>query len=297
VSLSEISLSADTVGIGDLVDLSFVIDMPPGMVAFLPDSLDASNFESFESVRWTSDAAETGGLAVPEFPIFVARSREAVRADFSNDGDLVGSWSAFRAEPSRTPSARLLMIPPQPLWVASVLEIEDASNGIQPRPVADVVGRARHWPATIFVVLFGALLAWAIITSVRAAWISVRDRPAPPPDPRLAALAAFDALIAEGPHRVGDVRRFYTRASDITRRFVEVLDQRWGPAQTSTELMTDLETAAQRQGFTSMPEVDALTGVMEHAEAVKFGGDRPEADAAEREVSEVRSWIEGVQSP
>lgn len=313
VSVSEINLTADTVSIGDLVDLSFVVDLPEGTILFVPDSLDTSNFESFEPVRWSAEsrpaggalltvtypliAFQVGGIALPEFPIFVARSSEAVRADFSGDGDLVGSWTAFRAEPSATPSARLLMIPSQPLWVASVLEIEDASNGVQPRPVADVVGGARHWPATMLLVLFGALLTWVVFTSSRAVWISIRDRPLPPPDPRVSALAAFDALLAEGLHRQGDVRSFYTRASDITRRFVEVLDQRWGPAQTSTELMTDLERATQRPDFTSIPEVDALTGVMGHAEEVKFGGDRPAADDAEREVSEVRSWIEGTPSP
>jgi hypothetical protein len=313
VSVSEINLTADTVSIGDLVDLSFVVDLPQGTILFVPDSLDTSNFESFEPVHWSIEsqsdggarltvtypliAFQVGGIAVPEFPIFVARSSESVRADFSSEGDRVGSWTAFRGEPSATPSARLLMIPPQPLWVASVLEIEDASNGVQPRPVADVVGGARHWPATLLLVLFGALLTWIVFTSSRAAWISVRDRPLPPPDPRLAALAAFDALLAEGLHRQGDVRSFYTRASDITRRFVEVLDQRWGPAQTSTELMTDLERATERPDFTSIPQVDALTGVMGHAEEVKFGGDRPAADDAEREVSEVRSWIEGTPSP
>ena len=34
-----------------------------------------------------------------------------------------------------------------------------------------------------------------------------------------------------------------------------------------------------------------------YGEEVKFGGDRPAADDAEREVGEVRSWIEGTSSP
>ena len=36
VSVSEITLSHDTVSIGDLVDLSFVIDMAPGTIVFVP---------------------------------------------------------------------------------------------------------------------------------------------------------------------------------------------------------------------------------------------------------------------
>ncbi|MGB1655951.1 MAG: hypothetical protein ACPHQP_00455 [Longimicrobiales bacterium] len=313
VSVSAITLSHDTVGIGDLVDLSFVIDMAPGTIVFVPDSLDSSDFESFESVRWTSQngvdggvrltvtyplmAFQVGGIAVPEFPIFAARGSEARSAGFASDGDLVGRWSAFRAEPGETPSARMLMIPPQPLWVASVLEIEDASNGVQPRPVADVVGGERHWPATILAILFGIVFIGILSTSAHAVWVAIRDRPVAAPDPRLATLAALDALLEEGPHRGGDVRAFYTRASDITRRFVEVFDQRWGPARTSTELMGDLETAVRRPDFVPIPEVEPLTGVMEHAEEVKFGGDRPDAEEAERELSAVRRWVEGAEAP
>lgn len=313
VSVSGIRLSGDTVGIGDLVDLSFVVDMAPGTIMFMPDSLDSSDFESFEPVRWISEpgpgetvrltvtyplmAFQVGGIAVPEFPIFAARASEAQGVGFANEGDFVGSWSAFRAEPGRTPSARMLMIPAQPLWVASVLEIEDASNGVQPRPAADVVGGRRQWPATILATLFGLVFLSALFTSVHTAWIAIRDRPLPPPDPRTAALTALDALLEEGLHRGDDIRSFYTRASDITRRFVEAFDQRWGPARTSTELMSDLESAVQRPDFIPIPDVAPLTDVMEHAEEVKFGGERPNAEDAERELSAVRGWVEGADSP
>ena len=101
VSVSGITLSHDTVGIGDLVDLSFAIDLAPGTIVFVPDSLDSSDFESFESVRWTSQegangavrltvtypliAFQVGGIAVPEFPIFAARGSEARSAGFASD--------------------------------------------------------------------------------------------------------------------------------------------------------------------------------------------------------------------
>ena len=52
VSVSDITLSSDTVGIGDLIDLSLVIDLAPGTIVFLPDSLDTSDFESFGQVQW-----------------------------------------------------------------------------------------------------------------------------------------------------------------------------------------------------------------------------------------------------
>lgn len=61
--------------------------------------------------------------------------------------------------------------------------------------------------------------------------------------------------------------------------------------------MGDLETAVRRPDFVPIPEVEPLTGVMEHAEEVKFGGDRPDAEEAERELSAVRRWVEGAEAP
>ena len=313
VSVSDITLSRDTVEIGDLIDLSLVIDLAPGTIVFLPDSLDTSDFESFGRVQWTADslasdrvrlavtypliAFQVGRIEVPEFPIFAARKREAANAQFAEEGDHVGRWSSFRNAPSETPSARMLMIPEQSLWVTSILDLEDASNGVRPQPLADVVGGARHWPATILLVLFGTLFTWVLATSGNKLWEAYRNRPTPPVDPRLAALNAFDALLEEGLHRDGDVRGFYNRASNITRRFIEVFDQRWGPAHTSTELMSDLETAAVLPRFAKIAAVENLTEVMEHAEEVKFGGERPPADEAERDVSAVRAWVEETESP
>jgi len=313
VSVSGITLSSDTVGIGDLIDLSLVIDLAPGTIVFLPDSLDTSDFESFGPVHWSSDTAvsdgvrlkvtypliafQVGRIAVPEFPIFAARESEAKRANFAEEGEHVGNWTSFREAPSATPSARMLMIPAQPLWVRSILDLEDASSGVQPQPIADVLGAARHWPATILVALFGTLLLWVIVTSGNALRAAYHTRPRPPADPRLAALEEFDALLAEGLDRGDDVRSFYTKASNITRRFVEVFDKRWGPAHTSTELMNDLETAATLPDFARITKVNNLSEVMGHAEEVKFGGERPTADEAKHEVRAVRSWVAETESP
>ena len=313
VSVSGITLSSDTVGIGDLIDLSLVIDLAPGTIVFLPDSLDTSDFESFGPVRWNSESAVTEGvrltvtypliafqvgrISVPEFPIFAARESEATQAQLAQEGDHVGSWSSFRESPSATPSARMLMIPELSLWVTSILDLEDASNGVQPQPVADVLGAARHWPATVLIVLFGALLLWVIVTSGNVLWAAYQTRPTPPLDPRLAALEEFDALLEEGLYSGADVRSFYTKASNITRRFIEVFDKRWGPAHTSTELMNDLKTVATLPSFARTAKVNNLTEVMGHAEEVKFGGERPPAEEAKREVRAVRSWIADAESP
>ena len=65
-----------------------------------------------------------------------------------------------------------------------------------------------------------------------------------------------------------------------------VLEARWGPSWTSTELMDDLRSSPARQS-------GDLELEMGDAELVKFAGDRPEPDGAEAHWQAVHDWIEG----
>ena len=307
VSVSDIAVSADTIGIGDLVDLTFSVSLAPGTLAFLPDSLEAAEFESFGPVEWTRSergdggtdlsvtypliAFQVGAVEVPEFAIFAARTVEAVRAGYASSGDVVGTWASFREEPAAVSSAVLITIPSRGLWVASVLLLEDATNGIAPRPPADIVGGERHWPSISLLLGFSVLLLWVLATSTRVWMARVRAVDLPAPDPRGSALAALDALLAEGAHRTGEVRGFYERSSEIVRRYVEGFDRTWTPSWTSTELMSDLEVAAERRAVDPLPEVDDLSEEMLAAETVKFGGARPDAERAEVHWRTVRGWV------
>ncbi len=313
VSVSDIAVSADTIGIGDLVDLTFSVSLAAGTLAFLPDSLEAAEFESFGPVEWTRSergdggtdlsvtypliAFQVGAVEVPEFSIFAARQIEAVRAGYASPGDVVGTWTSFREEPAAVSSASLITIPSRSLWVASVLLLEDATNGIAPRPPADIVGGERHWPSIVLLFGFSALLLWVLGTSSRAWMAQVRSRNLPTPDPRSSALAALDELFAEGAHRAGEVRGFYERSSEIVRRYVEGFDRAWSPSWTSTELMSDLEVAAEQRAVDPLPEVDDLSEEMQAAEAVKFGGARPDAERAEIHWRTVRGWVAEAAPP
>jgi hypothetical protein len=302
LTVLEASISADTIGIGDGFDVTLRIELAPGSVAFLPDSLYGSGFEPLGSVEWTRSAEneitatypliafQVGTVEVPEFEVFAASLAEGVAAGVASSGDVVGDFGRFVDNVSALPSARLRSVPPMSIWVASVLIVEDVAVGFRPRPPADVWGANRN--AIAMALGFGSLilLFWVASGATRE-WLNRRAMAARALDARRQALAELDELLASGLHHEGRVREFFRRSSDIVRRYVEHLEDRWGPAWTSTELMTDLRDAP------VAPVTEDLEGEMASAETVKFGGDRPDVERADEHVRTVRQWIEDQPLP
>lgn len=306
--VGEARLTADTIEIGDLFDLTFEVSLPSGGILFMPDSITAANFEPFGRVEWTvaeiSDggarlsvvypliAFQIGTVEIPDFDVFTALQSESESAGFSSSGDVVGDWESFRSEPAAVPSARIQGIAEQRLYVNSVLVMDDLTEGLTPRPAADVSGGDRHWPATLLLLGFTASLLGVAGTTVREVLANRRANVEVfTVDPRTHALSELDALLQEAPHLAGRTQSFYERSSEIVRRYVEAFDDVWNPAWTSTELMTDLDQRrADLDGSDLSPEMTA-------AEMVKFAGDRPDAESAESHWQRVRSWVAGSEGP
>jgi hypothetical protein len=305
-----VSLSPDTVPIGDRFDVRLSIIVPEGMVLFLPDSLEGSGFEPFGPVEWSEvDAAagrtvlsvtypllafDLGSIAVPEFEVFAARRNESEAAGLSTPGALLGSWDAFRQAPASAPSARLASVPEQRVWVATVLALDDLTQQLAPRPAADVWGGDRQWAASVLVVVFALALAAIAAASVRAWRASAGvggGRGTPEVAPRSGALIALDELLATGLHVDGRTKEFFTRSSMIVRDYVETFDSDWDRAWTGSELMSALAATMDAGAC------DILVTEMRLAEAVKFGGCRPDAGMAEAHWRAVRDWIEATPAP
>lgn len=291
-------ISADTVGLGDAVDLRLWISMAPGSVLFLPDSLHAPGFEPLGPMRWSADrerstvevtypliAFQIGDLVVPEFEVYGAAREEGVAAGMASTGDLVGNFDSFVDGAEHVPSARLRTVPPHGLWVGSVLIVEDASGGLRPRPPADVAGGSVSLLPLLLGLASAAALAWALIVGI-GAWRRERAATLAAVSARDAALAALAELRDSGAHREGRTHDFFTRSSEVVRRYVETLRAIWGPAWTSTELMEELRSTP--DGTRS----DELTREMAGAEAVKFGGRRPDPEEAESHLDVLYEWVE-----
>lgn len=307
--LQAVDLSADSVEIGDRFDVELELRLAAGEVAFFPDSLAGPGIEPFEGVSWSVQASgaggflltvtypllayQTGPVRVPDFDVFVGPRPEAVAAGLADDDDLVGSWEAFRAAPARVPSVRLLPVPPQQVMVATVLGLDDITTQITPRPAADLSGGNRDWVSTFLVAIFGILLTGIAVSSTRD-WIRYRSRvpPEPPPTPLERALTALDLLAASGMHADGRLREFYAGWSDVVRRYVEELDSAWSPAWTSTELMADLQGPRRAVATGRAVGPEEIAGIMRKAEEVKFGGRRPDPDAALEDLGRARGWLD-----
>lgn len=297
LTVDSVRLSADTIGLGDGVDLRLWISTAPGSVLFLPDSLFAPGFEPLGAVRWSADrersavevtypliAFQIGDLEIPEFEVYGAAREEGVAAGMASTGDLVGDFEAFVDGAGELPSARLRPVPAQRISVLSVLIVEDASGGLRPRPPADVAGGSVSVLAVLLGLMSAVGLTWALAVGI-GSWHRERAAALAAISARQAALNALDDLRASGAHRDGRTRDFFTRSSDVVRRYVESLRSIWGPAWTSTELMDDLRSTP--EGTSS----EGLTQEMAEAEAVKFGGRRPDPDEAEAHLDVLYGWV------
>jgi hypothetical protein len=327
VTVSDVVLSADTIAIGDRFDLSMTLTLPDDRLAFIPDSLIGPGFEPLGPVEWsTVEAApqpapataggsgsdtyritvtwpliafDVGTVVVPGFDVFAALSEESETAGLATPGSAVGSWSDFREAPAAVPSALLLEVPGRQLWVASVLTLAEEVQTIAPRPPADVSGGDRNWPATFLIVLFGLTLTGVLTTSARDLAVRAGVGRQTQRGPRARALAALDALFADELHRSDRVQAFYGRSSEVVREYVEGFDPRWNRAWTSTELMRGLlESDGWEAASTATPgpastsaSARTLSDEIAGAEAVKFGGVRPDPDEAERYWHALRAWI------
>ncbi len=308
VTVTRVAVSADTLELGDRFEVLLDLRLAPGSVAYVPDSLSGPGFEPFGPVQWSVDpmndggavlsvrypliAFEVGEVAVPGFDVFAADAEEGRAIGSAAAGSPVGSFEVFVEGVSRVPSARLTSVPAQEVWVASVLQLDDMTHAIAPRPPADVAGGDRDWPATVLTLLFGFTILTIAAVSVRD-WSDARRKVAGAgvTSPRSVALTSLDALLDEGLHRSGLTREFFDRSSAIVRRYIEPMDARWSPAWTSSELMRGLTG---RESSLGAPDAGSVADEMHSAEAVKFGGVRPDPDAAETHVRRLRHWIEAT---
>ncbi|MDA0329682.1 MAG: hypothetical protein O2958_11815 [Gemmatimonadetes bacterium] len=297
------TLSADTIAIGDAFDLQITVLLPSGQTLFLPDSLDSTDalapagrvvwaervsdgVRSLE-VTYPLIALDVGVVTVPRFEILVGSGGPL-------DAPAVIPVYAVGEADATTGGLLRVAVPEQRLFVASVLLMEDITQGIVPRPAADVWGGDWHGPSIFWIVASTLLLGGVLTVSARdllAYQGRTRSEARAPVPPREQALDLFDRLLARGLHSDGRVDEFYHETSDILRRYVESLDEAWGSALTSTELMRALSAHRDKQSEA------LLEAEMGAAEAVKFGRRRPPSEVAESHWRVLRDWVAGAEGP
>ena len=301
------TLSADTVGQGNVFEFSVEIGVPPGSAVYFPDTLpNAFGLESFRTVGWVVEAVGDGGVLtltypliafeiglvpVPGLDVFIGPATE-IEGQPLPTRSVIGKWSDVAAN-SGSETLERVPVARQSVWVASPILLEDISAGLEPRLPSDVLGANWDWLSLIVIFSLSAVLLVAVTpmakklltnrsTEEELSEASVRV------DPALArwqyALDELDRILSLGLHLDEEVDEFYNRSSGVVRTYVEGLDTAWGPSFTSSELMSQLER------WTNGSSLD-LYGSMDVAEVVKFGRLRPNADSAESDWRVLRSWV------
>ena len=308
-----VMLSADTIGQGDVFELSVDLGVPPGSAVYFPDTLPVVfGMESFRPVSWSAEpvadgaaltltypliAFEVGLAPVPGLDVFIGPGAGVSGASLPG-GSVVGSWSDVETGTVARTSLTRAAVPRQIAWVASVLLLEDIDGELEPRPPADVVGADWDRSSVVAILALSALLL-AVVGSVAMRLLAAgraEEEPletAPRVDPARVrwqqALDELDRILALGLHTDGRTADFYAQSSGVLRSYVEGFDTEWGPSLTSSELMARLEATTNG----SAPELYVSMGT---AEVVKFGLLRPDAVTAESHWQALRSWVHTSRS-
>lgn len=298
-------LSADSVVMAEVFELSVEVPVPSGSVVYFPSIVPAtSDVESTTSVDWRARRGPDGGAtieltyelisfgfgttALPPIDVITMPREDGIDGESIPGGSVVGVWEERRQTGLYTRS-----IVPSTIWVEPVYTSEDVVAGMSPRGPEDVAGGSWSWPSMALVLLFSTVAGGAVVTTGRE-WLAGRSAPeaVPPPAPtslaeaRQQAVASLDRLLAAGPYPGERAHELYEESSAVVRGYVERLDPVWGPELTSSELMDSLRERSTDCG--------ALVEEMRTAEAVKFGRLRPNAESTGVHLGELRAWVAGT---
>lgn len=263
----------DTVTVGQVFHAAIHIELPAGLRAGFPDSLDV-----------TGDVENAGRR---ELLVDTAGGSQRVTA--------VYPLAAWRPGARDLPELQVRVVGAGvdtvisagtgPVFVASVLPTDTA--GVKPKPPKGVVGGyglAWGWLlAVLLALLLLAALAYYLIRRAR------RPRPDVGPTPltaRQRALEALDRLRDEHVFERDGVIAFYSGATEAVRRYIHELHPPLGQDLTTLELAHTLRHTLQPAAATE------LIGLLEAADLVKFARRRPAEAEAEAERQSVRTWVE-----
>lgn len=288
---------------GAVFDLRLNLRVAPGVVVFLPDTLNpAPASVSAGPGEWAVAVGPSDSVDVTarypimaflngrvELPLLEVWTRSAV------EGEEPGARSVS-AIPDQGPASadllRSVVVSTGAIQVVPLAEMANAEGPLAPRPPADVLG-GNYSPWFIAALLVGLAagggLLWSGVNVIRS------GRPAPVPavsmrrlSPREEALTELDRILAQGWH-LTEVRerliRFYAASTDVVRQLAEQFDSQWGMSLTSNELLVALRD---RWGEAAVVQLQEAVAV---AEWVKFGRHSPTAEVAEEHWRTIRTWV------
>lgn len=183
---------------------------------------------------------------------------------------------------------------PEPL---KVLAIEVDTVSMEPMPMAGVADAGMKWYDYIPLWLLWLLLVPVLITIGAFIFFKFRKqeefrklehiKPVPPFE---LAMQQLDALRSERLAQSGHEKEFYTRLTDILRRY---LQGRFG-INAMEMTTTQIVKALRSDTFTRQP-AEHIDSVLRIADFVKFAKERPLADDNERALMRATEFVEATK--
>jgi len=276
----KVSAGFDTsrIYIGDQIHFSVTVDQPAGLKLDIPVFRDTinKNIEILSGPVTDSSVVSDGMIRVSRKYLVTAfdSGMYFVKPVFVELKDANGI-KRFYSDYSILDVARVQMTPP------------DSASGIfdivQPYGAPLTFVEILPW---ILLVLAAALLIWAVIRFGRRLKKKEKEEVIPviSEPAHVIAFRELEKLKEEKLWESGEVKKYYTRLTEILRQYLENRYRVFSLEMTTSET---LETLV-KTGFRKDETYDYLKSVLNGADLVKFAKYKPEP--AENEVSFVNSW-------
>lgn len=274
----EAEVSAAEVRLGDPVSLRLRVERPASSRSLFPELPEQLGPWVVRSRSAPTTRAAAGGLEVDE--------RRYELAAYTLDAGPIPALEVLviaAADTARLSSA------PIPMRIVSARDPEegDALRAIKP-PMA-IPGGIPLWLAGVLAAAAAALAAWLASRFLRS-----RGRPAPAPAPPAPVdyEREFARIAESGLLQRGAVKLYYTRLSEVMRRFLEDRLSVDGPERTTSEIAADLRRAP------APPDAgtrERIIGFLEAADLVKFARAEPPFPEAAAAPEEGRRLVAGTR--
>jgi hypothetical protein len=271
---AELSVRADTVGVGVPFEVTLLAQYPEAMELEIPYSEDG------EPARWGDIvllALESRSITTDERGLtrdsLVFRGAAYVPDSATTDGAYVDFSS--RAEVISVPLNRVV-IP-----VATTV-----APGAEPRDVLPISRASRNllWPLVLAAIL--GVVAAGVYLWRRRRRVAPQEPSVQPASPLEEALRALDALASETRAHTEQDRAFVIRLSEILRQFISRRLHTPALERTSAELMRDLE----RHPVLPSSMIDSLKPLLISFDGVKFAAAELRWQQSDL-VDRVKQWI------
>ncbi|MEO0558913.1 MAG: hypothetical protein AAF170_12090 [Bacteroidota bacterium] len=282
---ARLSVLADSLTIGEPVELAVAVDHPPGQSVIFPEA-PAELPELEPSLR----AGDAEILSVRRLP---PTARGNLRTDSALVTIVVFAVDSARVGPIRVQlaaGADTVQIA-SPSVLVPVRSVLGGEANPEPAPLGPVAAFASPVPVLVGLGVLGALLVLGFI------WILVRALRKPPaPTPRVLpypeALSRLDALASRTPTTPEATEAHFDAIRDTLRTYLARRLDLPVLESTTSELTALLES----DGRVPDAGLSAVRGVLRLTDLVAFAGLRPASEAASDARSKAREAIETVET-